>query len=377
MLIAASVAFAQAEAPQAIRPGAVRMLPLTKFYDTEGAPSGSPGKLVRSEATFDYLLSPEIRTVRILYGSRSGSGANVYASGVVLYPDRAAPARGWPVLAWAHPFIGLARSCAPSLAANLYAGSYLSMYVKLGYAVVATDYAGLGTPFPSPSVDMRSNANDVVYAVSAARAAVPQLGRRWVALGDSEGGLAALGVADLESEIRDSQYLGAIAISPPVNPESWYAPAETTDGTRFLVLAHSIKAAFPKFQPSDILSAKGVAQYARIATSCAPMVQGRPSELLKSNWAGNEFVRQFFARNRPGGKLLFGPLLVITSEADRENPVVDVAQAVERMCKQGSRVQFHRDQEPNPESVLGDSVQDQIAWMEARFAGASPPADCH
>jgi alpha-beta hydrolase superfamily lysophospholipase len=99
--------------------------------------------------------------------------------------------------------------------ANLYAGSYLSMYVMLGYAVVASDYAGLGTTFRNAYFDGESNAADVIYSVRAARAAVPQLGRNWVLLGNSEGGLAVLAAAEMEHDLRDRGYLGGIAIAPP------------------------------------------------------------------------------------------------------------------------------------------------------------------
>src|SRR5580704_16693718 len=120
------------------------------------------------------------------------------------------PAGGCPVIAWAHGFNGAARQCAPSLMRGLYYGPFLSMYVNLGYAVVATDYAGLGTDFHNAPLDTRSNAMDVIYSIPAARAAVPQLGARWLAMGESQGGLAVVGVAELEGEIRDANYLGSI-----------------------------------------------------------------------------------------------------------------------------------------------------------------------
>jgi len=62
------------------------------------------------------------------------------------------------------------------------------MYVKLGYAVVAGDYAGLGTNFRNAFVDMQSNGADVINSIAASRAAVQQLGPRWVAIGEAEGG---------------------------------------------------------------------------------------------------------------------------------------------------------------------------------------------
>ena len=93
-----------------------RLLPITKFYSTPNPlPSGQPGELIRSEEFDEYQLPEGMFAFRILYYSRSGRGADVAASGVVLTPDQQVPAGGWPVIAWAHGFTGIARQCAPSL----------------------------------------------------------------------------------------------------------------------------------------------------------------------------------------------------------------------------------------------------------------------
>ena len=75
------------------------------------------------------------------------NGKDVAVSAVVLIPDGKPPGGGWPVIAWAHEFRGTARQCAPSLMKNLGAGSILAMFANLGFAVVATDYAGFGRRF--------------------------------------------------------------------------------------------------------------------------------------------------------------------------------------------------------------------------------------
>jgi dipeptidyl aminopeptidase/acylaminoacyl peptidase len=108
-----------------------------------------------------YDLPPSVFAVCLLYHSRSASGDDVATSGVVLFPDEKPPAGGGPVIAWAHGLSGVARQCAPSLARNLQQGPFLSMYVGLGYAVVATDYTGLGTRFRNAFADTPSNALDV------------------------------------------------------------------------------------------------------------------------------------------------------------------------------------------------------------------------
>jgi alpha-beta hydrolase superfamily lysophospholipase len=89
----------------------------------------------------------------------------------------------------------------------------LYKYLTLGYAVVATDYAGLGTEGRHAYPDMLSNGNDVIFSVPAAHTALPNLSRRWVAVGHSQGGLSSLGVAQIEAEIKDRDFLGTVSLA--------------------------------------------------------------------------------------------------------------------------------------------------------------------
>ena len=69
-------------------------------------------------------------------------------------PKGKAPKGGWPVITWGHGTTGIADACAPSRdsASNPahgsidYAYPLLQRWLKAGYAVVRTDYEGLGTP---------------------------------------------------------------------------------------------------------------------------------------------------------------------------------------------------------------------------------------
>jgi Secretory lipase len=381
-VLALQSAYAQtkADGPQKI-PELHRALPLTKFYDTpDPLPHGKPGDLIRSEEFEEYDLPPEVLAVRILYHSRSASGQDVAASGVVLYPDGKAPAGGWPLIAWAHALNGVARQCAPSLERNLRHGPFLSMYVGLGYAVVATDYAGLGTTFRNAFSDMRSNAADVIYSVPAARAAVPQLNSRWIAIGIGEGGPAVVGIAELEGEIRDPGYLGSIVISGLDEPQGRYeSSVAPTYYEMPLFLAYGIKTVYPQFDVKDILTDKGVALYPRVEQSYTePTAEANhsPAEMLKPNWASNTFVRQYFARNTLGQKPAKSPMLVISSELDASVPINRTAHVIARMCKQGDRIQFERYPQSEASRVFGDSVGDQISWIQARFANRPAASNC-
>lgn len=358
-----------------------RLLPLTRFYDTPNPlPAKNSGDLIRSEEFDEYILPEGVQVVRILYHSRSASGRDVAASGVVLYPDAKAPPGGWPILAWAHSLNGVARECAPSLARNLQHGPFLAMYVSQGYAVVATDYAGLGTSSRSAFSDAPSNAMDVVYSIPAARAAVPQLDSRWIAIGIGQGGAAAVGVAELQYEMRDPNYLGSVAISGLDGAAAEYAHSTAPSFYDApLWLAYGIKSVYPDFDPKEILTDRAVALYPRVEQSCED--PGRtaklsPAELLKTGWADDKFVKEYFDRSALGHKPALGPLLIISSELEPVVPIEQTVQVIARLCKQGDRVQFERYPQSDAGAVFGDSVRDQIAWIQGRFAQRPAASNC-
>jgi len=381
ILFVVNPAFAQAPAPASVKPSQIlHALPLTKFYDTpHPLPAGKPGELIRSESFDEYELPLEVSAVRILYHSRSASGEDVATSGVVLIPsDEKPPAGGWPIIAWAHEATGVARPCAPSLMRNVGHGPFLSMYVTLGYAVVATDYTGLGTSFRNAFLDAPSSATDIIGSVSAARAALPQLGVRWIVMGEGEGSLAAVAVAEKQNEIRDPGYLGSIAVSGLADAKELLV--HSTQGPASSVfLAYGVKTVYPQFQVTDMLTEKTLALYQQIGQTCgeaAAVARFPPAETLKPAWENNEFVKQYFARNSLGQTQARAAILVISADADRTVPVTVTAPVIARMCKQGNRVQWERYPNIDPSRVIGDSARDQISWIEGRFAGRPAPANC-
>lgn len=355
------------------RPKVRPPFPLTRFYESpKPLPAGKPGDLIRSEPFGDYDL-PFVVTVRILYHSQSASGADVAASGVVLTPAGDPPAGGWPVIAWAHAFSGAARQCAPSLVRNLDYGPAFTMWTGLHYAVVATDYAGLGSDARNAVMDARANANDVVNAVKAARAAVPGLGTKWVALGDSEGAAAVVALDEMQ---EDADYLGSVALSGIADAKDVYQRlAKGNDRGRLALLAYAVKSVDPTFDPKTILTAKGMLLYDQIGQSCAPPVNST-DEITRPGWDANPAVEQFFHNNRVGEKSAPAPLLVISGESDPIFPMDLVAATVARMCKQGDRVQFDRYPGLDRLQVPGESITEQTSWIRERFAGKTAPGNC-
>jgi alpha-beta hydrolase superfamily lysophospholipase len=354
---------------------------LTAFYDTPSPlPSGSPGSLIRAEEFAGYTLPPGIIAIRFLYHSRSSDGEDVPVSGVVLVPEENAPARGWPILAWAHGFDGVARDCAPSLRQNLVEGSFFAMYTKLGYAVVATDYAGLGTNTRAGYLNLSANSLDVIYSVSAARRAAPQLGARWLVAGYRDGGLVAAHIAEMETEGGGAGFLGSVAIGGLFDPEDIFTRMEGKDVGKILYLAYGIKAQASELNISEILTPQALKPYEDATKRCDLPREARnltAAQLLRPKWETNPSVRRYFAKNIIGMKSAIEPLLVLASDSDSSMPVQRTTEIVQRLCGKGDRVLLYSYPTPNSQTLIGESITDQIAWVQGRFAGQAAPSNCH
>ncbi|MCX4098840.1 lipase family protein [Nocardia sp. alder85J] len=157
---------------------------------------------------------------RILYRTTTAADAPTVASAAVYFPPGAPPAGGWPVIAWAHGTIGLGDECAYSIAGPAATDrdwAYLGAWLKQGYAIVAADYAGLGTGGDHPYLNGRVEAHNVVDAVKAATGEWDTLSHRWVVVGQSQGAGAAVTTARYATAYGGPglDYRGAVATGTP------------------------------------------------------------------------------------------------------------------------------------------------------------------
>ena len=129
-------------APHALAEGAA------PFYVWQEDVPSDAGVLLRHEPLEEKLVLSEASAgVRILYSSHGWNDLPVTVSGDVLIPKGIAPEGGWPVLAWSHGTMGVADLCAPSFKGRSGRDiKYLNKWLAEGYAIVSTDYEGLGTP---------------------------------------------------------------------------------------------------------------------------------------------------------------------------------------------------------------------------------------
>jgi pimeloyl-ACP methyl ester carboxylesterase len=159
----------------------------------------------------------------VLYRSAGVDGKAIAVSGVVSIPKGKAPKGGWPVITWGHGTTGIADACAPSRDSGAnpahrlinYAYPLLQRWLKAGYAVVRTDYEGLGTPGQHPYLVGRSEGRSMLDMVRAARKLDKRLGKKVVISGHSQGGQSALWAASLAPKwTPELKVRGTVALAP-------------------------------------------------------------------------------------------------------------------------------------------------------------------
>ncbi|MGW4480671.1 lipase family protein [Rhodococcus triatomae] len=224
----------------------------------------------------EHLIPGSASGTAITYRTLGPHDRPALSTGAVFVPPGEPPPGGWPVISWAHGAVGIADSCAPTVSGRI-GGPYLGRWLAQGYAIVATDYVGLGTDGLHPYLDGRSEAFAVIDVVRAARAVEPDLSDRWVALGQSQGGQAVMVAATLaESHAPELDHRGTVALGVPSNIENLAVlggplfPALPLQGTTvFIAYALAgLRATDPGVDVNSYLSARGEEVLAQVGELC-------------------------------------------------------------------------------------------------------------
>jgi dienelactone hydrolase len=242
-------------------------------------PGRAHGDLIWARPMTGITIVPgAARTLRVLYRSSGSGGPAVAVSGVVSLPKGEAPKGGWPVITYAHGMTGSADSCAPSRSTTPFPNfgfGLLTRWLKAGYAVVRTDYEGLGTPGVHPALVGTSEGPGVLDVVRAARQADPHISRTVAIVGGSQGGHAALWAAALAHRYTPELDVKATVAFAPVSHLDDQLPLvtglTTPGGTLTAGIAlvlRGVDAAQPSLHVASLLSPQAAALYPQTLTRC-------------------------------------------------------------------------------------------------------------
>lgn len=350
----------------------------------------APGTLLKVEKDVDttkYFLPPTTAVSRFIYQSETLKGTKVPVSAFILWPysPRSQP-DGYPVVAWAHGTSGFDANAAPSNHKNLWQHFLAPYQLALqGYVVVGTDYAGLGVKKTASGeaitheyLSPPSQAKDVIYSVQAAQEAFPELSKRFVAIGHSQGGGAVWSIAQIAAQKPIPGYLGGAAISPYTNLLNDHIGFSKILATNMIP---ALASNFPDFNLSDILTPEGSQRLETIhkIDGCISSAVALLSEVdtLKTNWRENSHLQKYMALTSNGGKAIAEPLLIVHGKADPVLSESVVDEAIKKTAAQNpsAAIMYYALADVTHVAALPASQRLWVDFIADRFAGSEVEAN--
>ncbi|MGW0037294.1 alpha/beta hydrolase family protein [Gordonia sp. NPDC003376] len=266
-----------------------------------GAIPAKAGTLMAKVPLAQSLTLPAASSAyRVQFSTVDQHDEKATSTGAIFVPKGTAPAGGWPVISWAHGTVGMNDDCTPSaFPRSARDVEYLGHWLDQGYAVVAADYVGLGTPGLMAYLNGKAAAHSIVDIVVASQQAGLPLGKKWAIIGQSQGAAAALNGARYATEFSRGSgldYRGVVATGIPANLEYLYqnlgpqVPPFALPGSLNAYTAF-ILAGFDETRPdlkvTSVLNTKGLERLEQGRTTCYP--------ILKQQLSGDE-VNTWFSK---------------------------------------------------------------------------------
>jgi hypothetical protein len=366
---------------------------LSSFYRWTDAMPAAPGVLLRQEQLEPALSLPEAGSaLRILYTSRSGidDRTMVAVSGALFLPKGEPPAGGWPLAVWAHGTTGIADVCAPSSSPRSPRDrQYLDEWIKAGFAVVASDYQGLGTPGLHPYSNYRAASYSVLDSIRVATGGRFPIAAASVLVGQSQG--AATVVAAAGHALKYAPELaikGVIATGPPNLSRSaiesglaWSATDAMVTGA-YAMIGFELAQLHSELPAEAVFTPEGMALHDLVKTTCLAGLMDEAQKrhldpgntfkpaMLKRLWDTDIDLRSFptLSLRQP---VFFG----IGLSDSAALPATTLA-LVRDMCAANSTVQVRMYKGQDHGGVVNASVKDGVGFARAAIAGEAIAATC-
>ncbi|MFD3415879.1 alpha/beta fold hydrolase [Streptomyces cyaneofuscatus] len=356
------------------------------------------GDVLSSEPGVFYLdplkaIKVDATVHRIMYRTSDRTGKTTAVTGTVLNPNTSPYGRR-PIIAFAPGTQGLADKCAPSrqLADGTeYEALPIKKLLDQGYAVVVTDYQGLGTPGVHTYMDREAQGRAVLDSLRAAQrlSAVDLPDAGPVALyGYSQGGGATASAAELAPAYApELKIKGSVVGAPPADMNK---VADSMDGSAYgaffnyalsgLATSYNIDtgpylSAHGKRVTSDLrdnlCTVQALAKYpflnSRFLTS-----DGRPlTERLKRAPWDRIVADQQLGKLKPAV-----PVLLSHSALDDVVPQQVGRNLAADWCRQGVTVRFAGNYIPGHIAATEATSADGLPWLADRFADRTAPSTC-
>ncbi|MFE0101629.1 lipase family protein [Streptomyces sp. NPDC059009] len=354
----------------------------------------APGEILSSEpSSFQYTpgVPTPTKAWKITYRSTSANGRPNAVSGTVIVPDdgRTTPR---PLITYAVGTVGLGDKCAPS--AGFPGGTtaeapLVNAALVRGYAVVVTDYEGLGTPGDHTYMVAKAQGSAVLDAARAAQRhpEAAQYGVDATApvgiMGYSQGGGASAKAAEMAASYApELKVKGTASGGVPADLAKVADSLEGSDSAGYLLMsAVGLNAADPALHLDKYLNDEGrkLADVVRNECVGTALEAGRgktiedvttSNPLERRDWQ-RAIAKQFIGSKRPSA-----PTFLYHGDADETIPYAVGQKLRADWCAKGHAVEW---KSFAGQSHVGTAIQGNgpaLEWLGQRFAGQPTSGNC-
>lgn len=354
----------------------------------------APGELLGSEpSSFQYTPGQPTPTKawKISYRSTSADGRPNAVSGTVIVPDdgKTTPR---PLITYAVGTVGIGDKCAPS--AGFPGGTtaeapLVNAALVRGYAVVVTDYEGLGTPGDHTYMVARAQGSAVLDAARAAQRH-PEAAKYGVSaeapvgiMGYSQGGGASAKAAEMAGTYApELKVKGTASGGVPADLTKVADSLEGGDSAGYLLMsAVGQSAANPALKIDSYLNDEGRKLAEVVRAECVGTVleagRGKTIEdVTTSNPLDQPDWQQAIAEQLIGADGPSAPVFLYHGDADETIPYAIGQQLRADWCAKGTAVEWKNF--PG-QSHVGAAIQGNgpaLEWLGQRFADQPGTGNC-
>ena len=364
------------------------------FYSYDETLPAKPGVLLRQEPlTAEQSVPGAAQNIRLLYSSTDGidGSTRIPVSGSLFLPKGDAPEGGWPLIAWTHGTVGIADICAPSWTGYVpFHQVFLKQWLDQGYAIVASDYQGLGTSGTHPYLATKPASYNNLDVIRAVQSSDFPLSNKVVLIGQSQGAAAAYATAGHAKDYAPEIDIKGVAVTgiPFFTPRTIEIIQETRPndvvdpmlGYNFLALT-LVEQMDPDFKVSDYVSDKGLPTATAVNTTChrdvkALVVENELTYNTSFKASPNDALKKAFAQMGYPKLNIPVPAYIGSGVNDRDTPLSMQANLIKQACKAGAVIQSNVYPGKDHLTVLNHSTVDSIPFVKAAFAGETITGNC-
>jgi pimeloyl-ACP methyl ester carboxylesterase len=351
----------------------------TENGDVAAAESGAGG-LTGSESA----PAPEgVLGWTMRYCSTGRDDSIVEVTGLLATPDGDAPEGGWPLIAFAHGTAGLGDQCAPSTS-GIEKMLYLETFIGAGYAIVASDFAGLGTDGIPGFLIGESEGRSVLDSARAARGiSGANIGPQTMIVGYSQGGHAALFAGELAPTYAPEIDVVAVAALAPPTDLTELTDVRFNEPNSFDTAAPLIASWVDYYgqDPSSLVTAQGAEVLDIVVNECTgrlPQAQGPVDDFLQASLLDIPEWAALLEENSTGQSAIAAPVFIAQGGRDKLVPLEVTRSAIPDLCAINDNLRYQEYDGVSHGNLRLAAADDMLQFLADGLAGqpSEVGADC-